>query len=166
MSKYGCHLCFKRLVDKNCDKVKFVIIHKTNQEYISVIYGCIIIIDSYRYLSSSLDKLVKAVVHNSQKTLKDLKEEIADNDEKLNNVNETGENKTIKDIEKVFPGDIITFEEALLNYEGGNDPKILRTVSPDNKWKCLTEKISYHIQRKEYTRWYKLSNGRSLCKIR
>ena len=39
---------FKKLVDKKNDKVKSDIIPKTNEEYISVTYGCIRFIDSYR----------------------------------------------------------------------------------------------------------------------
>ena len=50
---------FKKLVDKKKDKVNFDIIPKTNEEYISLTYGCIRFIDSYRFLSSNLDKLVK-----------------------------------------------------------------------------------------------------------
>ena len=50
---------FKRLVDIKKDKVKFKIIATTNAEYISATYGCIRFIDSYRFLSSSLDKLVR-----------------------------------------------------------------------------------------------------------
>ena len=50
---------FKRLVDSKKNKVKIKIIPKTNDEYISVSYGCIRFIDSYTFLSSSLDKLVK-----------------------------------------------------------------------------------------------------------
>ena len=44
---YDCHMFFKKLVDKKNDKVEFEIIPKTNEEYISVIYGCIRFIDSY-----------------------------------------------------------------------------------------------------------------------
>ena len=58
-SNYDCHMFFKKLVDKKNDNVKFDIIPKTNEEYISVTYGCIRFIDSYRYLSSNLDSLVK-----------------------------------------------------------------------------------------------------------
>ena len=50
---------FKKLVDLKKDKVKLKFIPKTNEEYISVTYGCIRFIDSYRFQSSSLDKLVK-----------------------------------------------------------------------------------------------------------
>ena len=55
---YDCHMFFKRLVDLKNDKVKFKIIPK-NEEYVVVKYGCIRFIDSYRFLSESLDKLVK-----------------------------------------------------------------------------------------------------------
>ena len=57
-SNYDCHMFFKRLVDLKKDKVSFKIIPKTNEEYIAVKNGCIRFIDSYRFLSESLDKLV------------------------------------------------------------------------------------------------------------
>ena len=58
-SNYDCHMFFKKLVDEKKDKVDFEIIPKTNEEYISVTYGCVRFIDSCRFLSESLDKLVK-----------------------------------------------------------------------------------------------------------
>ena len=61
---------FKKLVDKKNDKVKFDIIPKTNEEYISVTYGCIRFIDSYRFLSSGLDSLVKNLDEDDFKILK------------------------------------------------------------------------------------------------
>ena len=64
---------FKKLVIKKNDKVDFEIIPKTNEEYISVTYGCIRFIDSYRFLSSGLDLLVRTLVDNSHKTLRNLK---------------------------------------------------------------------------------------------
>ena len=75
-SNYDFDMFFKNLVDKKNDKVKFDIIPKTNEENISVTYGCIRFIDSYRFLSSGLDALVKTLVDNSNKTLGDLKKEI------------------------------------------------------------------------------------------
>ena len=74
-NNYDCHIVFKKLVDKKNDKVKFDIIPKTNEEYISVTYGCIRFIDSHRLLSNGLDSLVKTLV-NIHKTLKDLKKEL------------------------------------------------------------------------------------------
>ena len=124
-SNYDCHSFFKKLVDKNKDNVNFDIIPNTNEEYISVTYGCIRFIDSYRFLSSGLDSLVKTLVDNSHKTLKTLKEEIVDNDEILNIVNKiVEEDKTIKDLKKDHSNEIKNLEEALLGYMGENDLKI------------------------------------------
>ena len=142
-SNYDCHMFFKKLVEKKNDKIKFDIIPKTNEEYISVTYGCIRFIDSYRFLSSGLDSLVKTIVDNSNKTLKNLKEEIVDNDEILNIINEIIEDdRTIKDLKKDYPNEIKKLEEALLDYIGENDLKILKTGFP-NKWKFLTKKLAY-----------------------
>ena len=69
-SNYDCHLIFKRLVDLKKEKVKFEIIPKTNEEYISVKYGCIRFIDCYRFLSETLDKLVKNLDEDDFKILK------------------------------------------------------------------------------------------------
>ena len=69
-SNYDCHMFFKRLVDSKKDKVKFKIIPKTNEEYIAVKYGSIRFIDSYRFLSESLDKLVKNLDEDDFKILK------------------------------------------------------------------------------------------------
>ena len=131
------------MVDKKKDKVDFEIIPKTNEEYISVTYGCIRFIDSYRFLSSGLDSLVKSIVDNSNKKLKDLKKEIVDNDEILDIVNEIVEDdRTIKDLKEDYPDEINKLEEALLDYMGENDLKILKTGFPD-KWKYLTKKLAY-----------------------
>ena len=59
----------KKLVDKKNDKINFDIIHKTNEEKLSVTYGCIRYIESCRFLSSSLDSLVKTVVDKNHKTM-------------------------------------------------------------------------------------------------
>ena len=48
-SNYDCHMFFKRLVDLKKAKVKFKIIPRTNEEYITVKYGCIRFFDSYRF---------------------------------------------------------------------------------------------------------------------
>ena len=106
-------------------------------------YGCIRFIDSYRFLSSGLDSLVKTLVDNSNKTLKDLKEEIVDNEEVLNIINNiTEEYRTIKDLKKDYPTEIKNLEKALLDYMGENDLKILKTGFPD-KWKYLTKNLAY-----------------------
>ena len=96
--------------------MKFDIIPKTKEDYISVTYGCIRLIDSYRFSSSSLDSLVKTLVDNSNETLKKLKNEIVDNDEILDIVNEvTEDDKTIKDLEKDYPDKNKILEEAFFN---------------------------------------------------
>ena len=69
-SNYDCHMFFKKLVDKKKDKVDFEIIPKTNEEYTSVTYGSIRFIDSYRFLSSGLDSLVKNLDEDDFKILK------------------------------------------------------------------------------------------------
>ena len=125
------------------DKVKFDIIPKTNEEYMSVTYGCIRFIDSYRFQSSSLDSLVETVVDNSNKTLGNLKREIVDNNYILNIVTDIGEyNRTVKDLKKDYPDKINELEEALFIYVGENDLEILKTGFPD-KWKFLTRKLAY-----------------------
>ena len=112
-SNYDCHMFFKNLVDKKYDKVKLDIIPKTNKEYISLTYGCIRFIDSYRFQSSSLGSLVKTLADNSNKTLKSLKNEIVDNDETMNIVSQiVEEDKTIKDLKKDYPDEIENLEEA------------------------------------------------------
>ena len=131
------------MVDKKNDKVYFDIIPKTNEEYISVTYGCIRFIDSYRFLSSGLDSLVKTLVDNSNKTLGNFKKEIVDNDYILNIVTDIGEyNRTIKDLKKDYSDKINELEEALIDYMRENDLKILKTGFPD-KWKYLTKKLAY-----------------------
>ena len=119
-SNYDCHMFFKKLVDKRNDEVEFVIIPKTNEEYTSVTYGCKRFIDSCRFLSSSLDSLVKTLVDNNHETLKGFKEEIVDNDEVINFVNEMKiiitEDRykidSIKDLKKDYPDKINEIELA------------------------------------------------------
>ena len=140
---------FKKLVDKKKDKVEFEIIPKTDEDYISVKYGCIRFINSYRFLSSSLDSLVKTLVDNSHKTLKDFEEQIVDN-EILNIVNEIKilikedkyKNASIKDLKNDYPDKIVELEEASLDYMGENDLKILKTEFAD-KWEILAKKLAY-----------------------
>ena len=98
---------------------------KTNEEYISVKYGCIRYVDSYRFLSSSLDPLVKLLVDNSHKTMKKLNVEIVDNDETLFIVNgvkflfkeDRDNNDSIKDLKKDYPDKITKLEEAFFNLD-------------------------------------------------
>ena len=148
-SNYDCHRFFKKIVDKKKDKVDFKFIPQRNGEYISVRYGCIKFIDSYIILWSSLDKIVKTLVDNSHKTLKDFEEEIVDNDEILNIVNEIKILKkedryikdSIKDLKKDCPERIRKLEKALFNYMKENRLKKLKTDFPD-KCEYLTKKLA------------------------
>ena len=148
-SNYDCHMFFKQLVDRKKDNVKFKIIPKTDEKYISVKYGCIKFIDTYRFLSSSLDKLVKTLVDNSHKTLKNLKKEVFGDDKILNIINElenmidkTKRNKSISELKKKYPDKINELEEAFLDYIGENDLELLKTEFPD-KWRYLTKKPAH-----------------------
>ena len=70
-------------------------------------YGYIRFIDSYRFLSYSLDNLFETLVANGRKTLKNWKEEFVDNDEILKIVNEMEEeDRTIKNLKKEYPEEI------------------------------------------------------------
>ena len=69
---------FRNLVDMKNHLVKFDIILKSNEEFISVTFDCITLIDSYQLLSSSLGSLIKTLVDKNHKTLKELKEEYVD----------------------------------------------------------------------------------------
>ena len=52
------------------DKVDFRILPKTNEEYLLLTYACIRFIDSFRFLSESLDKLVQNLDEDDFKILK------------------------------------------------------------------------------------------------
>ena len=89
-----------------------------------------------------MDSLVKTSVDNSHKILRNLKEEVVDNDKILDIVNKiVEEDKTIRDLKKDYPNEIKSLQEALLDYMGENDLKFLKTGFPD-KWKYLTKKIA------------------------
>ena len=69
-SNYGCHLFFKTLIDRKPDNVSLHVIPKTNEEYISISYGFIRLIESYRFLQSGLDSLVRTLNDNDLIILK------------------------------------------------------------------------------------------------
>ena len=142
-SNYDCHMFFKKLVDMTNDKVEFEIIPKTNEEYISVTHGCIRFIDSYRFLSSSLDSLVKTLVGNSKKNIGKFEKKIVDKDEILEIVYKIVEDdRIIEDLKKDYPNEMKNLDETLLDYMGENDLKNLKTGFAD-KWKCLTIKLAH-----------------------
>ena len=143
---------FKKFVDKKKDKVEFDIKPNTCEIYISVTFGCIRFIDSYRFSSCSLDAIIITLVDNSHKSMKDLTEKLVDNDEMLKIVIDiVEENKTIRDLIKDYPDKIKKLEEALLTYMGEIDPRNLKTGFPD-KWKALNKKLTYPYEYFEYYR--------------
>ena len=82
--------------------------------------------------------------------MKGSKEEIVENANLLNIVHELKtlikedkyKNDSIKYLKKDYPDKLGKLEEALLNYMGENDTKILKTEFPDI-WIFLTEKLAY-----------------------
>ena len=86
--------------------------------------------------------------------MKNLRKEIVGSDEILDIVNKIEENypedienleeddRTIKNLKNYYPEEIENLKEALLNYIGENDLKILKTGFPDI-WKYLTKKLAY-----------------------
>ena len=124
-------------------KTKFKIIPQKNEDYVSVGYGCIRLLDSYRFLSSSLDELIETLIENSQKTLGNLKEEIVDYDKILNIVNGiVDEDRTIEDLKKDYQYENEKLEETLLSYIGENDLQVLKREISD-KWNYLIKKSAY-----------------------
>ena len=61
-SGYDCHLIFEELlIEAYNQNYNPTIIPKSLENYVSVQVGCLRFLDSYRFLSSSLDKLVKSL---------------------------------------------------------------------------------------------------------
>ena len=61
-SGYDCHLIFQELLIQAFEKgYEPKIIPKSMENYVSIQVGCLRFLDSYRFLSSSLDKLVKSL---------------------------------------------------------------------------------------------------------
>ena len=77
-SKKDCRLFFKNLQDMKKDKVNLDIIHKSNEENISATNAFFRFLDSCRYLTSSLDSLVKTLVEGNHKSLTILKKNDGD----------------------------------------------------------------------------------------
>ena len=78
-----------------------------------------------------------------------MKKEVIGDDNILNIINEleniidkTKKNQFISTLKKKYPVKISKLEEALLEYMGENDLKILKKEFPDN-WKYLSKKLAY-----------------------
>ena len=70
-----------------------------------------------------------------------MKKEIVDNDEIWDSVKKVEEDRTVEGLKKDYRNKINELEEALIDYMGENDLKILKTGFPDT-WKYLTEKLA------------------------
>ena len=78
-----------------------------------------------------------------------MRKEVIGDDKILNIINElenmidkNKRNKSIIDLKKNYPDKINELEEALLDYIGENDLKIIKIEFPD-KWRFLTKKLAY-----------------------
>ena len=142
-------------------------------------YVCIRFINSYHFLSSSLDSLVEKLVDNSHEKLKAFEKEIVDNDEILKNVTEIKtlitevkwKNDSIKDIKKEYQDEIEKLEEAFHNYNGEKDLETLKTDIPDNRWKNIIKNSAYpyeyHNSIDDYQKAVdNLSNGNSSSELK
>ena len=69
-SIYDLFPFFKKFIEKNKEKVKFTHLPETNEGYISVTYGCIRFMDSYRFLARCLVDLVKTLDNDDFGVLK------------------------------------------------------------------------------------------------
>ena len=58
------------------DKVELDIMPETNEDFTSEIFQCVRFIDSYRFLSRSLDSLIEAFGTKKHKSLKNLKNKL------------------------------------------------------------------------------------------
>ena len=60
-SKYDNHMFFNDLINSKPDKINLSIIPRTNEEYMSVNYGCIKFLDSMRFQQDSLEKMTESL---------------------------------------------------------------------------------------------------------
>ena len=69
-SKYDCHMFFNELINAKVHRNNLSTIPRTNEEYMSVNYGCIKFLDSMRFLTASLEKLTESLKDNDYIHLK------------------------------------------------------------------------------------------------
>ena len=60
-SKYDCHMFFNESINSKVDTINISVIPRTNEEYMSVNYGCIKFLDSMRFQQASLEKLTESL---------------------------------------------------------------------------------------------------------
>ena len=69
-SKYDNHMFFNELINSKIEKKNLSVIPRTNEEYMSVNYGCIKFLDSMRFQTDSLEKLTESLKDNDYIHLK------------------------------------------------------------------------------------------------
>ena len=60
-SKYDNHMFFNELINTKVDKNDLSVVAKTNEEYMSVNYGCIKFLDSMRFQPASMESLTESL---------------------------------------------------------------------------------------------------------
>ena len=60
-SKYDNHMFFNELINSKVEKNNLSVIPRTNEEYMSVNYGCVKFLDSMRFQTDSLEKLTESL---------------------------------------------------------------------------------------------------------
>ena len=60
-SKYDNHMFFNELINSKVEKNNLSVIPRTNEEYMSVNYGCVKFLDSMRFQTHSLEKLTESL---------------------------------------------------------------------------------------------------------
>ena len=60
-SKYDCHMFFNELINSKVDANNISVIPRTNEEYMSVNYGCVKFLGSMRFQTDSLEKLTESL---------------------------------------------------------------------------------------------------------
>ena len=69
-SKYDNHMFFNDLINSKVDKFNLSVIPRTNEEYMSVKYGCVRFLDSMRFQPDSLEKLTESLTDDDYIHLK------------------------------------------------------------------------------------------------
>ena len=60
-SKYDNHMIFNDLINSKTNKINLTVTPRTNEEYMSVNYGCVRFLDSMRFQQDSLEKLTESL---------------------------------------------------------------------------------------------------------